>query len=299
MNQQDDNTVRPPILSVEDLSPICDISNDHQFVILRSYFDGGNQPDSTQYKVVSLASVSGTKDQWLSFETDWKAMLKTHDAPWLHTTDAVSLKNKPFTAENGWDIKRRDPFLSACADVVEKHLLQPMQIRPPGKPGLMPHVVTVVLDDFLRATNDNPEVPKDVTELCATQSVAQAMERGAASFGAHFFHLIFDQNEPFKKHVIHRQENKKARKHLTQIVNRITSVTEADMRSVPALQMADLFAWTYSHKMQKPHHSWQKRLLRHRSWVDDWYGYDMLVQIRPGVSDLVNSWNIPRGRRTR
>jgi hypothetical protein len=291
--------VRPPILSVEDLSPICDISKDHQFVILRSYFDGGNQPDSTQYKVLSLASVSGTKDQWLAFEGDWKVMLKKHGAPWLHTTDAVSLKNDPFTKENGWNKTKRDAFLSDCVRVVEKHLLQPMQIKPPGKHGLMPHVVTVVLADFMRAIQDNPEVPKDVTEICVTQSVGSVMERGQASFGAHFFHLIFDQNEPFKKHVVHRQENKKARKHLTQIVNRITSITEADMREVPALQMADLFAWSYSHKMQEPHHSWQERLLLHRSWVDDWYEYDALVQIRPGIADLVKSWNIPRGRRTR
>jgi hypothetical protein len=291
--------VRPPILSIEDLSPICDISSDHQFVILKNYFDGGNQPDSKQYDVLSLASVSGTISQWRAFEDDWKPVLKKHGAPWLHTTDAVSLKNDPFTAANGWNKTKRDAFLSDCVTVVEKHLLQPMQIKPPGKHGLMPHVVTVVLRDFIRARDNNPEVPKDVTELCVTQSVAQAMERGRASFGAHFFHLIFDQKEPFKKHVVQRQENRKARKHLAEIVNRLTSITEADMRNVPALQMADLFAWSYSHKLQTPHHSWQKRLLQHRKWIDDWYDYDILVQIRPGVSDLVNSWKLPASRPTR
>jgi hypothetical protein len=158
--------------------------------------------------------------------------------------------------------------------------------------------MTVVLKDFMRAANDNPDVPKDVTVLCATQSVMQAITRGEV-MGAHFYHLVFDQHEPFMKHIIDRQTNKKARKQLGPIVERITSVIPADMRRVPALQMADLFAWCYSHKNVKPHHVWQKKLLAHRDWVDDWFGYDALVKIKPGVAGLVNSWDLTPTRPTR
>jgi len=290
---------RPIQLSVEDLSPVCDISRDDQFVILRSYFDGGNQPDSSLYEVLSLAAVSGTKDQWLAFEADWKIALEHHHAPWLHTTDGVSLKNEPFTPENGWDKPKRNAFLWECVTVVEKHLLRPSTEHDPGgRPGLLAYVITVVLRDFLRATADNPEVPKDVTALCATQAVWQALVRGEA-MGAHFYYLIFDQNEPFKRHIDARQRNKRAKKHLESILGRITSVTEADMRDVPALQMADLFAWCYSHKRKEPHHEWQKRILGHENWVDDRFGYDALVKIKPGVAGLVNSWGLPPGRPTR
>ena len=37
-------------------------------MVLKSFFDAGNQADSTQYDVVSLASVSGTSEQWRPFD---------------------------------------------------------------------------------------------------------------------------------------------------------------------------------------------------------------------------------------
>jgi hypothetical protein len=95
---------------------------DDEFVILRSFFDGGNQPDSRLYDVVSLACVSGITEQWTAFEADWKRSLKKHGAPWLHTTDAVSLKKKPLTEAHGWTKAKRDAFLSDCVAVVENHL---------------------------------------------------------------------------------------------------------------------------------------------------------------------------------
>jgi hypothetical protein len=183
--------------------------------------------------------------------------------------------------------------------VVENHLLRSItKSDPHGRPGLLPYVMTVVLADFIRARDDNPEVPKDVTVLCATQSVIQAVARGEV-MGAHFCHLVFDQHERFMRHVIDRQTNPKARKELGPIVDRITSVISTDMRRVPALQMADLFAWSYSHKNVKPHHEWQKKLLAHRQWVDDWYGYDALVKLIPGVASRVRSWGLPPHKPTR
>jgi hypothetical protein len=63
-------------------------------VVFKSFFDGGNEADSTQYDFVSLASVSGTETQWRAFERDWGAVLKKHNAPWLHTTDVLISTNR-------------------------------------------------------------------------------------------------------------------------------------------------------------------------------------------------------------
>ena len=268
-------------------------------VILKSFFDGANQADSTQYDVISLASVSGTSEYWRPFERDWKATLKRHHAPWLHTTDAVSLKRQPFTKENGWDEAKRDVFISDCVTVIEKHLLHPKSKREPrGRPGLLAHVVTIVLSDFIRARTANPEVPRDVTVLCATQAVDRAIARGKV-IGVHHYYLTFDQNEPFMGHILDRQHNRKARKHLAPVIERISHIGESDMREVPALQMADLFAWCYSHKKRTPRFDWQNRLLSHRKWIDDWYTYDKLIRIIPGVADLVQSWGLPPRKPTR
>jgi hypothetical protein len=226
-------------------------------MVLKAFFDGGNQADSIQYDVVSLASVCGVPDQWRGFDRDWKAALATHHAPWLHTTDALTL-NKPFTKQNGWDKERVHAFISACTLVAENHLAVPLR-----KDGLVPHVVTIVLKDFIRAREANQEVPKDATTLCATQSVATVLAR-AAGMGAHFVYLTFDQNEPFMGHIYDRQHNKKARRHLKPFAGKISGLSETDMRYVPALQMADLFAWCYSHKNANPPHEWQRTLLAHR-----------------------------------
>lgn len=205
----------------------------------------------------------------------------------------------PFIGENGWDEDKRDVFISDCVTVIENHLLRPGTKRyPPGKPGLFPHVVTIVLSDFIKARDANSEVPNDATVLCATQSVAQVIARGAV-MGVDFYYLTFDQNEPFVGHILDRQNNRKARKHLEPITGRISQIAQADMRDVPALQMADLFAWCYSHKKRTSRFRWQNRLLSHRRWIDDWFEYDALVKVIPGVADTVKSWGLPRRRPTR
>jgi hypothetical protein len=117
--------------------------------------------------------------------------------------------------------------------------------------------------------------------------------------GAHFYHFVFDQNEPFMGHVSDRQTNRKAKKHLKSFVDRILSTTTGNMREVPALQMADLFAWCVSQKGRKPRFRWQNRLLNQRDWFHDWFGYDQIVNPIPGVPALVKSWNLPRRKPTK
>lgn len=264
-------------------------------MIFRSFFDGGNQPDSEQYDVLSLASVSGNTEQWRGFENDWHKILKRHNAKWLHTTDAVSLKKYPFTKENGWDKTKRDIFLSDCVRTIEKHMAVHR-----GKEGLIPYVITLVLKDFVEFASNNPDkIPNDVTEVCAAQAVDRAIRQGL-KIGAHFFHLVFDQNEPFIGHVSQRQKNRRAQKHLKPVTDRITSIIETDMRVTPALQVADLFAWCFSHKNLKPQHAWQKQLLSHGRWIDDWYDKERLARyVKPDYYAEVKSWKLPPRRPTR
>ena len=70
-------------------------------MLLKSYFDGGNEANSTQYDRITIATACGTNDQWKSFTEDWKLVLDKNDAPFLHTTDAVSLQ-KTFSKDKGW-----------------------------------------------------------------------------------------------------------------------------------------------------------------------------------------------------
>lgn len=293
-------SLRFPQLSLVDLSPINGpIPRGHLLVVLKSYFDAANQSDSTQYDVITLASVSGVPGQWRPFEREWKSVLKKHGAPYLHTTDVVSLANHPFTKANGWDERRRDAFISDCASVLEDHTFRPRMRRlPNGKPGLVPHVYTVKLKDFVQATAANPDVPRSVDELCAVQSLARLDHIGQI-MGAHFYQLYFDRNERFRGHIEDRRRNRKARQNLAPMIDRIQHCGESDMRDVPALQMADLYAWSFSHKSAVVRFEWQRRVLRQGWWIEEFMDYPKLIKIIPGVADVVRSWRLPQRRATR
>src|ERR1017187_2772001 len=86
-------------------------------MILKNYFDGGNQADSTLFDVVTLASVSGITEQLKAFNADWNAALKKNSAPWLHTTDLFSRRREPFTGRDGWDSGKSEALILDCVEV--------------------------------------------------------------------------------------------------------------------------------------------------------------------------------------
>jgi hypothetical protein len=220
-------------------------------------------------------------------------MLEEHKAPWLHTTDAVTL-NHPY---EGWNETRRDQFLSACVKVIEGHMAFQRMRSYPGRLGLAPCTVTVVLKDFVRARASNPDIPKTAEEICATSTLYRCLEWGSDIMQADFYHLFFDQGEPFRGHVLDRLKNKKARKHLS-LIEKVIDKGESDMRCAPALQMADLVAWCMSHKNRAPRYRWQNRLLGH-NWIDNWLTYDDLINPIQSTVSLVKTWRLPPRRPTR
>jgi len=263
-------------------------------MLIKCYFDGGNRADSTQYDVVTLAAVSGMPSQWRHFNADWKIILKKHGADFLHTTDAVSLK-KPFDAGSGWSSDRVDSFIWECVATIGRHIAIPVHNSAVPREGLYPFTATVVLKDFVCARGANPEVPKDATEVLATQALHACIE-WAESRGAHFMDLFYDRSEPYRGHAVDRQRNPKAVMQLPSLT-RITIHPDIDASCTPALQMADLFAWNVTHKeaAKRPWHHALLDLPR----GDEWIGYDDLIKPIPGVPDLVKSWKLPKRKPTR
>src|SRR4051812_38802345 len=100
-------------ISLSDLSPLSRVPKDHLLVALKSYFDGGNQADSREYKIVTLAAFSGSAVQWANFEEQWRENLIRHGAKWLHTTDAATLQ-RPFSVDDGWTTAKVDAFIGDC-----------------------------------------------------------------------------------------------------------------------------------------------------------------------------------------
>lgn len=262
-------------------------------MILQCFFDGGNQANSAQYDRITLATACGTSDQWHEFGSSWSAVLAKHEAPFLHTTDAVSLQ-KEFSKVNGWDKDSVDSFLSDCVEVIAGHLSVPSPTRTIAKAGLHVVTLTIPLNDYQRARTSNAKLPNSVTEICASESLGFCFKWGRR-IGAQSYELYFDQGEPFYGHICDRKRNGRSRKAIT-LMERVSHVGESDMRAVPALQFADLFAWCINHN-DTVSRKWHGRL-NSLSWDSLYLDHDLLLKPTPGALERTAAWNLPRRRAT-
>jgi hypothetical protein len=266
---------------------------------LRSYFDGGNQCDSTQYDIATLAVVSGTPSQWKGFERDWKKNLRKHRAKWLHTTDAVTMTGI-FSRDNGWTEKRRDKFLDDCVGVAERHIAKQKGPDYPGRTGLYPCTITVHLKDFVRARKDYPKQgAKTAPEVLATQALYRVLEWGESNHDppVDSHRLFFDQGEPYRGYIYDRMHSRRARKYLF-LLDKVKELAEVNMRKVPAIQLADLYAWCLSQDHRTPHYAWKRKLLK-MDRMNEVLGYKVLTEnVIPGITELVEDWRLPRKKPT-
>ena len=145
---------------------------------------------------------------------------------------------------------------SGCWKSILQFLTNTLGLTP--RSGLFGITMSIRLNDFLRARKKDPEaVASTVTEICASETLGSCFNWGRL-IGAHWYHLYFDQGEPFYGHVYDRKHNKKARKEIA-FMKKVSVLEEADMRTVPALQAADLFAWSFNH-FEKATREWHKTL---------------------------------------
>lgn len=263
------------------------------FVILKSYFDGGNQGDSRQYDVLSLAAMSGTNDLWEPFEDDWNRTLKKHHAAYLHTTYAVARED----IYEEWTEPQRDAFLADCVKVADKHCARPNIDDIPGRYGLFYVVVSFVLKDFVEYAAEHPEAPNNVNESCLRQVLAEVLPWSFEQAACDQCHFFFDQGEPFYGHLCQLLQNKNARKDATAL-QRIAYQTEADMKFVPALQLADLYAWGQSHRRSEWQPEWLVSLLK--TWsLWSWIDKTNLHCSDENQQAVWSSWSLPKRSRTK
>lgn len=281
---------RAGLYSLSDLSRFVPVPGDHMLIVLKSYFDGGNEADSTQYDHLTLAAMAGGKEHWKSFNTAWKKVLRKHGADWLHTTDAVSL----LGIYTRWTDASVEKFINDCVTVIKDHA------TPSGHgKGVRPVTVTVVLKDFLRAFKKNPGIGTP-EENCAIHCFNAVIWHGQKA-GYSKFECYFDQGEKFCGFIQDRVSNKRSRQN-DPILKDIVHVGQSDMRLVPALQAADLFAWavndSYRVRTLRP---WQQILLGEdipRQW--DLLDYGALTTgLKHEEIERVRSWNLPKRRQPR
>jgi len=270
-------------------------------VVLKSYFDGGNQADSRQYDRISLAAICGIPEQWTRFEPEWGKIISSHGASFLHTTNAIGLQ-KEFSVENGWADDKVDALINECVGSIESHICVPAEGQVPlglpfspniTKQGLMPVTLTIPFADYERARKVVPRLLNNITELCTSEVLGFCFQWGRL-IRSEWYELFFDQGEPFYGHVYDRRHNKKSKKAITPM-EKVCALAEVDMRCSPALQVADLFAWCINHN-NDVRREWHARLNK-LPWGSTILDYDHLVNPTPGALERTTAWNLPPRRR--
>jgi hypothetical protein len=244
-----------------ELSAHANVPRNHLLIVVKSYFDGGNQADSRKYQILTLAALAGTKNAWDKLDPAWQKVMRKHGAPYLHTTDAVSLA-KPFSRNQGWSDEKVNLLISDCATLMEQCKGW----------GIRPISVSVILRDYKNVLSRIPDLPA-VELICAIQCVGLALIFGQAHLHDPKAELFFDRSEPFCGHVLDRWNNKKVTR-TNDTWKSIVQVGQVDSRNVPALQAADLLAWSVNraHEDNAIRYYWQERVLnvpRSKDWLDE------------------------------
>jgi hypothetical protein len=144
------------------------------------------------------------------------------------------------------------------------------------------------LKDYVRAREDNPDVPRTASDICAVQAINQIFKWGGPEVT---FDCTFDQGEPYRGHIRDRETSQRAKRKFPYF-SRLTT-TEADMRSTAALQCADLFAWCRSHKDVEQRFYWQEEMgILH--WHDESTNYENLMHPLKDMVNITRSLKFPK-----
>jgi hypothetical protein len=196
-------------------------------VALQAYFDGSR----TDGQSMTLAAIAADEPIWQDIEDQWRTVLKIGgNAPYCHMKEAMALQG----AFEGWTPKDRDFLLHGLASLLSEF---------GAKPRFSSFTCTVDLDAHRRWKKVNRIPPPE--KLC-TRSVLPRILDWYAGFPEPIVdavELFFDRNEKFMGHVLKDWNNKKIRR-LQPVWDLIRQVAELEMRRSPAVQMADMIAWS-------------------------------------------------------
>jgi hypothetical protein len=274
--------------SVADLSP-HNIENVRElFVLFKAYFDGGNDPNNSQHRWVTLSAIFSDQYSLREFAASWKAVLVKHSIEYLHTTDAVKNKQHDLL----WD----------CVSAIGDHLPADNTFR-----GIIPTTVTMDAREFRIVRDEIPNSPQIVSEMLAAQTLDRLIMGGREIARRRgwddrkvFYSLYFDRGEPYRGHIEDRMRHPDFQRTAIRVngidVERYIHIhPPLDSRDFPELQAADLFSWCYNHR-HRIYFEWQYKLLDMQS---DSVLLDRDTLINPDwkTVNFIDSLNLPKRRR--
>lgn len=242
---------------------------------LKAYFDGSHFPgggwETSTY--ITLAGYSADEEIWKAFDDKWNSVLadnsKRPAAKYLHMKEAILL-DKEFSAKRGWNYDKVFSLIN--------ELLRYLSII--DKKRFHQFACTVKMDAYRKMVSEGMslDTPIEIINTCCPELALSWYFLHHPDKIIHSAHFFFDQGEPFEEVFRNRWTTEKNKivtlAVLADIWQILKSVTSADSKERPALQAADLFAWSINRDLAKPpgipfpgrnHHMFMKNIVA-SSW---------------------------------
>ena len=202
--------------------------------MLKVYFDGSGKAEDPRTKFVTIAGFAGEEEVWSYFDQEWNGILSDRGNPkYMHMADAIQHKHN-FDA---WDADKTDFLIQGLIG-----LLQEVTV---GKNKFCGFRCTVDLAAHAKWRTMNRIPP--VAQLCANLSFGQIM-MWYGSFPDRIilpFDLFFDRGDPFLNVLVQQWNNKETRS-AHPWWKLVKAIEHAEMQTTPALQAADMLAWSHN-----------------------------------------------------
>ncbi len=193
--------------------------------MLRVFLDGSEKPNA-----LTLGGIAADHNVLQAFEAQWRSVLTDRgNAPYSHMRELMSLRG---TFQN-WKPDQRDWLIQGLSSTLVEF----------SRGGRFQSFVCTVDLNAHRRWKLLRKIPSP-ERLCSRQLFKKVMN-WYSQFPDHVLdvmELSFDQGEAFMSHIRNDWNNKKERQ-ASPLWGLIRAINAVDMRSVPAVQAADMLAW--------------------------------------------------------
>jgi hypothetical protein len=209
-------------------------------VAMKAYFDGSGKRESD---FLVLSGVAADDKTWGGFDTESCRILSDREpkAPYLHMQELSSL-NGSFKAENGWNDENAHKLVTDCL----------MYAQSMDKEKFRTFTCSIDMAAYRDLQADGSLLP-GCYELCVFFSPQRVLKWYIQRFNDAFpqeLHYFFDQGERFKGVFEQRWiAGKKGGRGLSNHWHLIKSIATVDSKCTPAVQLADLCAWSCHRKL--------------------------------------------------
>jgi len=226
---------------------------EHLLIAFQSFFDGsGGEKNMPR---LTLAGMAADDSMWAEFDRGWNDILQSNDPPatYMHMREAMPLQGE-FAGSKGWTNRK----IYTLAYKLLKFMSEM------DKTKFRQFMCTIDMDAYRKLELEGIRMDSAV-EICS-----KCPETVLAWYVTKYpgiiqnLHFFFDQGEPFKE-VFEKtwvaNKNNVLGSHGADIFwGLLKTVTSADMRDYPALQAADMLAWSVNRDLtstgDRPFKAW-------------------------------------------